>query len=223
MLQVLEHGLGAAGPQVGEHGRALGTGRGEVAAHALEVGADVRREVDLVDDEQVGLDEPEAALARDVVAGRDVDHVEPVVDEIGGEGGGEVVAAGLDQDDVERAVLALESLGGVDVQDGSSRIAVCGQAPVSTPTTSSGAISPPACSRSASSFVTRSFVITATRKPSVGEQRQQPLDQAGLAGADRAADADPDGLGRLLEDVERTERHALIGSHVQSSPSTSTR
>ncbi len=55
----------------------------DVGAHPLEVGADVRREVDLVDHEQVGLEHAEAALARDVVAGRGVDHVDPVVDEVG--------------------------------------------------------------------------------------------------------------------------------------------
>ena len=46
---------------------------------------------------------------------------------------------------------------------GSSRIAVCGQAPVSTASTRSGSISPLRRMRSASSLVTRSLVITASR------------------------------------------------------------
>src|ERR1700759_1185367 len=41
------------------------------------------------------------ALGRDLVAGGDVDHVDGEVGELGREGGGEVVAAGFDQDEVE--------------------------------------------------------------------------------------------------------------------------
>ena len=43
---------------------------GRLAHHPLDVGADVRREVGLVDHEQVGAGDARAALARDVVAGR---------------------------------------------------------------------------------------------------------------------------------------------------------
>ena len=47
-----------------------------IALHHLERGADVRREVDLVDDQQIRLGDARPALARDLVAGSDVDHVE---------------------------------------------------------------------------------------------------------------------------------------------------
>ena len=73
------------------------------AAMAAEVGADVRGQVGLVDDEQVGGGDAGAALAGDVVAARDVDDEDLRVDQALGEGRGEVVAAGLDEHQVERA------------------------------------------------------------------------------------------------------------------------
>ena len=205
---------------VGRSGRAAARSR----AHALEVGADVRREVDLVDDEQIGLERSRGRAC----AGCRRRPRRRSRRASGRRGRWRTWRRGCRR----RDSISTTSSGPCSRSsrsaaamfiEGSSRIAVCGQAPVSTPTTSSGAISPPAWSRSASSFVTRSFVITATRKPRSREQRQQPLDQPGLARADRAADADPDRLGASFQDVERAERHALIGSHVQSSPSTSTR
>ena len=69
----------------------------------------MRREVDLVDDQQVALGDAGAALARDLVAGGDVDHVERQVGELGAEGRGEVVAAGLDQDQVEVGKAPVEA------------------------------------------------------------------------------------------------------------------
>ena len=83
----------------------LGVGR-----HPREVGADVRREVGLVDDEQVGRGDPRPALARNVVTARDVDHEDLRVDEPLGEGRGEVVPAGLDQDQIQRPDLVLQVL-----------------------------------------------------------------------------------------------------------------
>ena len=50
--------------------RALAAHPARVAVHDLERGADVGREVDLVDDEEVGAGDARAALARDLVAGR---------------------------------------------------------------------------------------------------------------------------------------------------------
>ena len=47
-----------------------------VALHDLEDGADVRREVDLVDHQQVGAGDAGPALARDLVAAGDVDDVD---------------------------------------------------------------------------------------------------------------------------------------------------
>ena len=67
----------AVGLEVGHHeGLARLRMRLRVGFHHAEVGADVGREVGLVDDEQVALGDAGAALARDLLAGRDVDHVD---------------------------------------------------------------------------------------------------------------------------------------------------
>ena len=68
-----------------------------VALHDGEVGADVRREIGLVDHEQIALRDAGAALARHLVAAGDVDHVDRVVDELAAVLRGEVVAAALDE------------------------------------------------------------------------------------------------------------------------------
>ena len=68
--------------------------------HHVEVGADVRRQVDLVDDEQIAARHARAALARDLVAAGDVDDVDADVDELGAERRREVVAAGLEEHDL---------------------------------------------------------------------------------------------------------------------------
>src|SRR5580704_18086865 len=72
-----------------------------VAVHNIEAGADQRRQIDFVDDEEVGAGDAGSAFARDLVAGGDVDDVNRQIGELGGEGGGEVVAARLAQDQIE--------------------------------------------------------------------------------------------------------------------------
>src|SRR5437763_450449 len=66
------------------------------------IGTDVRRQVDLVDDEQVRARDARSALARDLLPLRHVDDVDRRVDELGTEGGGQVVAAALHQQQVKR-------------------------------------------------------------------------------------------------------------------------
>ena len=63
-------------------------------------------EVDLVDHQQVAAGDARPALARDLVAGGDVDHVDREIRQLRAEGGGQVVAAALDQDQVERGEAA---------------------------------------------------------------------------------------------------------------------
>ena len=65
--------------------------------HHPEVGADVRCEIGLVDHEQVGLRDARAALARHLVAARDIDHVDREVGELAAVLGRQVVAARLDE------------------------------------------------------------------------------------------------------------------------------
>src|SRR5690606_5674247 len=58
---------------------------------------DQRRQVGLVDDEQVGAGNARPALSGNLVAGRNVDDVERQVGELRAEGRGQIVAAGLDE------------------------------------------------------------------------------------------------------------------------------
>lgn len=87
-----------------------------VAFHDLEAGADDLGEVDFVDDEEVGLGDTRAAFAGDFVAAGDVDDVDGEVGEFAGVVGGEVVAAGFDEEEFEAVVEANHELfEGVDV------------------------------------------------------------------------------------------------------------
>src|SRR5205823_3088666 len=47
-----------------------------VPVHHLEAGADIRGEVDLVDHQEIGTGDARPALARDLVAGGDVDDID---------------------------------------------------------------------------------------------------------------------------------------------------
>ena len=108
-------GQALPGLQVGEHERPLAAHPARVAVHHLERRADHRREVDLVDDQQVRARDARPALARDLVARRDVDHVEREVGQLGAERRGEVVAAALDEHDVEVAEALREPLDRLEV------------------------------------------------------------------------------------------------------------
>ena len=75
--------------------------RCRVARHHLEAGTDQRGQIDLVDDEQIGAGDARTALARDLVAGRDVDDVDRQIGQFGREGRRQIVAARFDQHDVD--------------------------------------------------------------------------------------------------------------------------
>src|SRR5712671_2253704 len=106
------------GLEVGEHERPLPAHAARIAVHHLERSADHRREVDLVDDQQNALGDAGAALARDLVARRHVNHVEREVGELRAESRGEIVAAGLDQDQVEVREAAIEPRHRLEVDRG---------------------------------------------------------------------------------------------------------
>src|SRR4029078_4413906 len=71
------------------------------ALHGGDVGVDIGREVDLVDDQKVAADDSGAALARDVIAVGDVDHEQPVIDALEREGRSQIVAAAFDEHEIE--------------------------------------------------------------------------------------------------------------------------
>src|SRR3984893_5154832 len=72
-----------------------------VALHDRERGADVGRELDLVDHKQVGPRDGRTAFGRNLVAGGNVDDVERQVRELRRKGRRQVVAAGFDQNEIE--------------------------------------------------------------------------------------------------------------------------
>ena len=72
--------------EVREHERARAALSARIALHDLERRADVRSEVDLVDHEQIRAGDAGAALARDLVAGRDVDDVDRQIGKLGRKG-----------------------------------------------------------------------------------------------------------------------------------------
>jgi len=82
---------------------------GCVRCHPIQIGADMRSEVLLVDDEKIRADDPGSALPRDVVAARYVDHEHLHVGERRAEDRGQVVPAALDEDEVELG-LTLEAV-----------------------------------------------------------------------------------------------------------------
>src|ERR1700745_74422 len=71
-----------AGAQIAEHEGARAAHAPGVALHDRERGADVGREIDLVDHEQVGARDARAAFGRNLVAGGDVDDVKRQVREL---------------------------------------------------------------------------------------------------------------------------------------------
>lgn len=93
-----------------------------VAFHDGEVGADRGREVDFVDDQEVALGDARAAFAGDFVAACDVDHLDGEVGQFPAEAGGEVIAAGFEEEEVgvETAVEVFEGeqVGGDILADG---------------------------------------------------------------------------------------------------------
>ena len=103
-----------------------------VVAHDTEIGADERGEVRLVDHEEIGGGDAGPALARDLVAAGDVEDEDLTVDESTAEDRREVVAAALEQHEIEGSRLASRSSTASRFAAMSSRIAVCGQHPVST-------------------------------------------------------------------------------------------
>src|SRR5258706_10114601 len=74
LLDELNHLIEAVtGLEIGELEGAFAAHLLRVVGHDLERGADHRRQVDLVDDEEIGLRDARPALARDLVARGDVD------------------------------------------------------------------------------------------------------------------------------------------------------
>ncbi len=85
--------------QVGEAETALPPHPERVALHHLERGSDVRRQVDLVDHEEIGAGDSRPSFAWDLVAASDVDHVDPDIDQVGAERRRQIVTSAFNEND----------------------------------------------------------------------------------------------------------------------------
>src|SRR5262245_17430010 len=94
--------------QVREHERLPAAHEARVALHDAEVGADVRRQIDLVDHQQVRARDARTTLARNLVAARDVDDVDRRVRQFRAEAGREIVAAALDEHQLQLRKPAIQ-------------------------------------------------------------------------------------------------------------------
>src|SRR5262245_26349486 len=105
-----------AGAQIAEHEGTRAAHAPGVALHDRERGADVGREIDFVDHEQVGTRDARATFGRNLVASGDVDDVERQVRELRRKCRGQVVAPGFDQNEIERRkfLLHLRDRGEID-------------------------------------------------------------------------------------------------------------
>src|ERR1700674_5755720 len=87
-------------PAVGEHERPTLANQLRIPTHHVQVRADVWREVNFVDHQEVGEDQARAPFARYLVASRDVDDIEVEVDQLRAESQRQVVAAALDEREI---------------------------------------------------------------------------------------------------------------------------
>ena len=192
---MIDHGFEPdAGTAIGEEPRRAAADRPRIGVHPGQIGPDVRREVRLVDHEQVAQDEARSPLARDLVAAGDVDDVQAVVDELGAERQGQVVAAALEQDVVGRREPFLELRQHRQVHRG-----VLANRSVRT-----GARLDAGDPRAIQDAVQRSTDVLLVlagddvvghddhRSAGGDEERHEALDQGRLAGADRSADPNPE-------------------------------
>src|SRR4051794_27292052 len=101
--------------QVGKYEGPFASHLASVAIHYFEGSADVRRKVGLVDDQQIGTHDSRTAFSRDLVARGYVDDIDGGVGKIRAEGGGEIVTAALDKNDIHVSEGAFEIGDGFEV------------------------------------------------------------------------------------------------------------
>src|SRR5690349_9393758 len=78
----------------------------------------MRREIDLVDDQEITASDAGSAFARNLVSAGDIDYVDPDIDQFGTEGGGQVVAAAFDEDQFQTRERALEFVDSFEIHRG---------------------------------------------------------------------------------------------------------
>src|SRR5262245_66044875 len=83
--------------QIGENERSLWTHSQRIGFHYLEARTYLGRQIDLVYDQQIGTGDAGSALAGYLFTGRNVDHIDRQVRQLGTECCRKVVAAGFDK------------------------------------------------------------------------------------------------------------------------------
>src|SRR5215216_3436273 len=83
-----------------EHERPCASHPPRITLHHLEVGTDKMRQVGLVDHEQIRLRDAWTALARNLVAARDIDDIDRVISEVATELRGEIIASAFHEQQV---------------------------------------------------------------------------------------------------------------------------
>jgi hypothetical protein len=176
---------------LGEDDGPLAAHAAGVAGHDVEVGADGGGEVGLVDDQEVALGEAGAAFARDLVAAGDVDDLDREVGEFAAEAGGEVVAAGLDEEEVG-AELAMEifereEVGGDVLADGGMGAAAGFDG------ADAGGVEGPVVDQEFAVFAGEDVVGDGGQCEAIAQVAAELEHERGFPAADRAADADGEG------------------------------
>ena len=80
-----------------------------ISIHNVEIRADMRRQIDLIDHEQIGTSNSRPALARNLITGCHIDHVNDCVREFRTECRSQIVAAALDEHQLDIG-MALEQI-----------------------------------------------------------------------------------------------------------------
>ncbi len=177
---------------VREHERTISAHTPGIAVHHLEAGSDQRRKIDLVDHQQVAAGDARTALAGNLVASGNIDHVDRDVSKFGAEGCGKIVAAGLDQQQIQPREPAgkLGTTGKIDagiLPDGGVRAAAGLDAHDALGSQRAGA-------REELRILARVNVIgDRSDLEAIAEGPAKSVHQRGLAGTDRATDADAQG------------------------------
>ena len=168
----------------------------------MQVGADVRGEVDLVDEQEVGTGNARTALARDLVARGDVNDVDGVVGQFRGEGGRQVVAATLDENKLQVAIVIRQAGDGFEVY---GSVFANGAVWTAAGFNADDAfdVQGTAAAQKFGIFPGVDVVRHHRQAVTVAESLAEAVDEGGLAGADGSADADRQGLGRSAGPVKQ--------------------
>ena len=150
----------------------------------------MRREIGLVDHQQIGFRQPRPALARDVLPGGGVDHVDRQIRQFRAEGGGKVVAPRFDQHQIEIRKRGVEIRHGGEVDRGILADRGMRAAPRLDP--ADAVAGQHLRAHQVLGILARVDVVGDHRhRTARGQRPRQPFGQRGLARAHRAADAHP--------------------------------